>query len=294
MSEEEKINQPTDNSSPSPENKPVSNEPNVVNENPESEINKSEIKNMEVHKHPHHITHKKKWSEYLLEFLMLFLAVFLGFLAENFREHQVEKERGKQYIESFYVDLKTDTTEFSRLIVFDEKKKVGLNGMFSCYDTIQKNWMTNSCLAILVKYSSFSNAANFSDGTLQQLKNAGGFRLLNKTDRDSIISYDNKIKSYKDYESTLFQQSQDNVRNTFSMLGNFMANKFLNKSAAGADSSQTEMPLMFSNDKALLNKYFNDLFRYRVSIIGQIRQVKEIKEKATRLIEYFKKEYYFE
>ena len=66
MSEEEKINQPTNNSSPSPENKPVSNEPNVVNENPESEINKSEIKNMEVHKHPHHITHKKKWSEYLL------------------------------------------------------------------------------------------------------------------------------------------------------------------------------------------------------------------------------------
>ena len=23
----------------------------------------SEIENMEVHKHPHHVTHKKKWSE---------------------------------------------------------------------------------------------------------------------------------------------------------------------------------------------------------------------------------------
>ena len=41
-----------------------------------------EIENMEVHKHPHHVTHKKKWGEYVLEFLMLFLAVFLGFLAE--------------------------------------------------------------------------------------------------------------------------------------------------------------------------------------------------------------------
>ncbi len=29
---------------------------------------------MEVH-HPHHPTHKKKWSEYLIEFLMLFAAV---------------------------------------------------------------------------------------------------------------------------------------------------------------------------------------------------------------------------
>jgi hypothetical protein len=33
---------------------------------------------METH-HPHHVTHKKKWTEYLLEFFMLFLAVFLSF-----------------------------------------------------------------------------------------------------------------------------------------------------------------------------------------------------------------------
>jgi len=43
-----------------------------------SNISKSEIENMEVHKHPHHVAHKKKWEEYVLEFLMLFLAVFFG------------------------------------------------------------------------------------------------------------------------------------------------------------------------------------------------------------------------
>jgi hypothetical protein len=43
---------------------------------------------MEVH-HPHHPTHKKKWSEYIIEFVMLFTAVTLGFFAENVREHQV-------------------------------------------------------------------------------------------------------------------------------------------------------------------------------------------------------------
>src|SRR5690242_1494579 len=52
-----------------------------------------QIENMEVHKHPHHSMHKKKWSEYLLEFFMLFLAVFLGFVAENIREHSVEYDR---------------------------------------------------------------------------------------------------------------------------------------------------------------------------------------------------------
>src|SRR5205085_10193866 len=44
---------------------------------------KQQTENMEVHKHPHHVTHKKKWGEYLLEFLMLFLAVTMGFFAEQ-------------------------------------------------------------------------------------------------------------------------------------------------------------------------------------------------------------------
>jgi hypothetical protein len=50
---------------------------------------------MEVHAHTH--TQRKKWSHYLWEFLMLFLAVFCGFLAENIREHGVEK-KGKNNI----------------------------------------------------------------------------------------------------------------------------------------------------------------------------------------------------
>ena len=52
---------------------------------------------MEVH-HSHHVGHKKKWQEYFLEFFMLFLAVSLGFLAENLREHYVEKEKEQQCI----------------------------------------------------------------------------------------------------------------------------------------------------------------------------------------------------
>ncbi|HET9429672.1 MAG TPA: hypothetical protein VFO70_00790, partial [Chitinophagaceae bacterium] len=41
----------------------------------ETSADKTETTNMEVHKHPHHVTQKKKWGEYVLEFLMIFLAV---------------------------------------------------------------------------------------------------------------------------------------------------------------------------------------------------------------------------
>ena len=49
---------------------------------------------MEVHAHTH--TERKRLRHYLFEFFMLFLAVFCGFLAENFREHIVEKKTGKR------------------------------------------------------------------------------------------------------------------------------------------------------------------------------------------------------
>ena len=49
---------------------------------------------MEVHAHTH--TPRKKWTHYFWEFLMLFLAVFAGFLAEYQLEHKIEKDRARQ------------------------------------------------------------------------------------------------------------------------------------------------------------------------------------------------------
>ncbi len=52
---------------------------------------------MEVHHHPD-LHHKpKKWKEYFLEFLMIFLAVTMGFFAENIRENYVEHKSAGDY-----------------------------------------------------------------------------------------------------------------------------------------------------------------------------------------------------
>jgi hypothetical protein len=61
---------------------------------------------MEVHTHTH--TERKKWTHYFWEFLMLFLAVFCGFLAEYQLEHKIEKDRAKQFLQSMLVDVRTN------------------------------------------------------------------------------------------------------------------------------------------------------------------------------------------
>ena len=52
-----------------------------------------ETENMEVHHHAHDPAvphHKKNWKSYFWEFLMLFLAVFCGFLSDYQLEHKIE------------------------------------------------------------------------------------------------------------------------------------------------------------------------------------------------------------
>ncbi len=78
---------------------------------------------MEVH-HPHHPTHKKKWSEYIIEFVMLFFAVTLGFFAENYREHQVIEHKTHQNLQSVILDLKKDSILIvERIYEYDKASK---------------------------------------------------------------------------------------------------------------------------------------------------------------------------
>ena len=149
-----------------------------------------ETENMEVHKHPHHVTHKKKWGEYVLEFLMLFLAVFLGFLAEYQLEHVIEKDREKEYMVTMLEDLKSDTS----LLTYATKYWNGINAdIDSVADAIQLP-LTQADLR--KTYRHLNNALNYfsfsyNERTIAQLKNAGGFRLIrNKKVANKIIAYD--------------------------------------------------------------------------------------------------------
>ena len=221
---------------------------------------------------------------------MLFLAVFCGFLAEYQLEHRIERDRSKQYIRSFYDDLTVNLASISRTQSVNEKKIETFNNLLPCYDTLSKNETNNSCLAHLLKQSTFFLPPAFADGTLGQLKNAGGFRLLTKEDRDSIISYDNYIRNYKDWEPSVLQLSQNNLRNALDDLGHFDATAFLYGDSVRADN----LSLLFLTDKVSVNKIFNLLGRYSRAITRQNEWMIDIKEKTNGLIKYFNSKYNFQ
>ena len=80
---------------------------------------------MEVHAHTH--SERKKWTHYFWEFLMLFLAVTLGFFVENQREHMVEHQREKKFIKSLVSDLEADTARLSDILQQRQHRAVMLD-----------------------------------------------------------------------------------------------------------------------------------------------------------------------
>ena len=137
-----------------------------------------QTENMEVHKHPHHVTHKKKWPEYLLEFFMLFLAVFLGFLAENIRETKVEHERENEYAKALYDEFYADSVSFTNKInarLGKERDCDYLNSYIkdsSLTDLPKEFYPAYTTVFYLINSYTFEP----KDGVLSQLKSSGSLR----------------------------------------------------------------------------------------------------------------------
>jgi hypothetical protein len=188
MSEEEKMDgSPRNRSTESPkeansENSNVNEESLTTNDNPQT-------KNMEVHKHPHHATHKKKWGEYVLEFVMLFLAVFLGFVAENIREASVEQEREKQYAKELYSEFFADSIAFTKKINARMDKERDCDYLYSY---IKDSSLTNLPKEFYPAYTIvfyLINSYTFEpkDGILSQLKSSGSLRYFKNANLQKLF-----------------------------------------------------------------------------------------------------------
>jgi len=134
---------------------------------------------MEVHHHSHH---PKKWKEYISEFLMLFAAVTLGFFAENLREHQIEKHREIQFLKNIHLDLERDIKEIDNVISFNIQKQQFGADLTKQYELGDSKDLPK--FYFLVKTLALRTFFQHSKNGLEQLKNAGGLRLV---EDDEII-----------------------------------------------------------------------------------------------------------
>jgi len=151
---------------------------------------------MEVHHHPDLTHKKKKFKEYFFEFIMIFLAVTMGFIAENIRERISDRNKEKEYIESLVQDLKTDTAVAGKKIEAITSQMYGLDTLeMLLTPDINKN---DSAVYICYqqRLSLYNeNTMDFSNRTITQLFSSGNMRLLKtQSISDQITDYYSEIK----------------------------------------------------------------------------------------------------
>jgi len=234
---------------------------------------------MEVHAHTH--TERKKWTHYLWEFLMLFLAVTLGFFVENQREHFVEHKREKQYIRSLIRDVATDTTHIGEWMIQYAALKANCDSVlqfFSTSSSLSAVWARN-LFAILHGFPDFI----YTDQTMQQLKNAGGLRLIRNEDaRDSIAAYDAAVRDI------LIEETVND--GYFTRLTNLTNDQFSYRKIS--DTTSNEAIYWIRYDATEMEKLYNQVYKYKDEMGDFIIYLGRLKMKGTGLIRLLKKEYH--
>ncbi len=164
---------------------------------------------MEVHAHTH--TERKKWTHYLWEFLMLFLAVFCGFLAENQREHYVESKRAKDYARSLLNDLREDTSELRRGVHQTKFIMSSIDSVVSMASTITRNEPVPGKFYYYSKFIFNGFRIDWSKSTIDQLIQSGNLRYFKNKDLIAAIQFYYYMQGIISEQNQMDQAHRDRV-----------------------------------------------------------------------------------
>jgi len=254
---------------------------------------------MEVHAHTQ--TERKKWTHYFWEFLMLFLAVFCGFLAENWREHIVENQREKVLMKSMLKDLKADTIFFGQMTRFIYLANSHIDSLESLIKN-NNNWDTAAKKIYQQQVWTYSYyKAVYSDRTIGQLKNSGNFRLIRNSEvSDAIIAYDGFVTNFviaMQNEAVLdkWKKMDDCATGIFrSVVFREWMKEWINGVPGNPVVQLPPAPYFLSTDKKQIDTYINLLDEYAVVNDWFIQNTQIAVKQAKSLDSLIKKEYHLQ
>ena len=222
---------------------------------------------------------------------MLFLAVFCGFLAEYQLEHQIEKDREKQYMQSLLEDLSADTIMINGSYEYAQNQKNLVDSILEL--VYYKQPLTNSTISQLYTfhYSLRQTGADFEDRTKTQLKNSGGMRLIRKKNvNDSILLYWKRTESIEGIGDRITEAGNDISR----LAAKIFHTKYIipGDEALAVPKGIKPGARLINAEPKLLDEYSNLQYTRRNRIRAFIERLFMTKARATRLMELIKREYH--
>jgi hypothetical protein len=240
---------------------------------------------MEVHYHPdEHHKHRKKFKEYLKEGLMIFFAVFMGFVAENIREHITDHRKEKEYASSLVRDLQQDSIKLSEVMTGEKVLDKGMDSLITFLsDSTSSPRFNEMAYQLFFKYGTSLAIFNSTDRTMSQLLSTGNLRLIeNQNVANKISDYYDKVKD-AGTQVALNNTSADDC---------FLFAQNLFKLQYGLKPNTPNKQLI-THDPAILIKYINKLTQMKIAeqyyVLNDLR---EVDKSCIELLNLLKSEYH--
>ena len=244
---------------------------------------------MEVHAHSH--TARKKWTHYFWEFLMLFLAVFCGFLAEYQLEHKIEKDREIVYMKNMLADLRSDTATYNKYTAQTFPALDAIDSLMYLLKSPDRNKKASRIYYLARSFTMRSDLLFPSERTYTQMRSSGHLRLIHNQEIADSVSY---------YYNSLRQIENQNERITDRMNQYFLTvHKVFDAAIFLQISKDKKMPegpsvQLLTNDPSAINELLTRVqYLYATFLFTQNLGTARYKT-AESLIELIKKEYHLE
>lgn len=223
---------------------------------------------------------KKNIRHYFFEFLMLFLAVFCGFLAENWREKMQDHKHEKEFIHSIIEDLKSDILQSDLILVQLKNTSAGIDSVLNALSSPEVYENSNNAYHLWTKNLDIKAFVS-NDRTIQQLKNSGELRLIrNKAVSDGIMKYDQTVKNY--YQQSNFMYNALSDQHIYSQLFDFIS---LNK------NKDVSVPLT-KKGKESLNEAYAHLQLWNSGLLGLISWLENVNNDSEKLVIFIENGYH--
>jgi hypothetical protein len=251
-------------------------------ENPKSDIN-----TMEVHHHPQLDHSPKPIKEYLLEGFMIFIAVMMGFIAENIREYIDNNEQVKHLTSQLVQDLRADTAQLQSHRL-DEDSILMYNDTLL---TLLRQPLAKADTRRIQKMAARSHSMwlfHPSAGAIAAIKNQLHLKQFSNSD---IIGY---FDTYERHIELVHTDQDVNLQYQRTYLDPFLTAHLTPENMVAAFGRSLPTTEVRNLTQADLDQLATDMVLIRLITTEIIADNKQLKVDAVSLLNYVKKQYSIE
>lgn len=247
------------------------------------------------------ISDKKGLKEYILEGIMIFVAVSMGFIADNIREKNSENNQARSYAVAMVKDLEADTADLSGYINYMSYAEQNIDTLLQLMSKYEPNEIPSGQLYWFGLWGGAWREYVPNDATFQQMKSSGALRFItNPVLLQGVVNFDQlhrRMRKAEENDNNLYLEVRKSRARIFEFKYNMAANKIYRSNRSSLNQQRIDSfiltnPPMLTRDKETFNQYL-ELVRSR-RIGYKVGYAKMMKEHASVLIDKFRNEYSLE